>query len=63
MFAAATATTPPTAPTPPAHAPRKLIAVEQFTLANGMKVIFHVDRARKQIHFYAGGVDVQIKNS
>src|SRR5688500_7345371 len=36
---------PPAAPTAPAQAPRKLIPVEQFTLANGMKVIFHVDRS------------------
>src|SRR5688500_20310422 len=36
---------PPAAPTAPAQAPRKLIPVEQYTLANGMKVIFHVDRS------------------
>src|SRR5688500_15387029 len=36
-----------TAPIPAARAqaPRKLIPVEQFTLANGMKVILHVDRS------------------
>jgi zinc protease len=36
-----------TAPTAAAQAqgPRKLIPVEQFTLPNGMKVIFHVDRS------------------
>ncbi|MDQ3516511.1 MAG: insulinase family protein, partial [Gemmatimonadota bacterium] len=36
--------TAPTA-TAQARAPRELIPVEQFTLANGMKVIFHVDRS------------------
>ncbi len=41
----ACATTPPPPPTAPAQAPRKLIPVEQFTLPNGMKVIFHVDRS------------------
>src|SRR5688500_19141633 len=35
------------APTAAAQAPasRKLIPVEQYTLPNGMKVIFHVDRS------------------
>ncbi len=41
----ACSTTPPTAPTATAQTPRKLIPVEEFTLANGMKVIFHVDRS------------------
>lgn len=31
-----------TALTAAAEAPRKLIPVEEFTLANGMKVIFHM---------------------
>lgn len=36
---------PGAAQTPQAAAAQKLIPVEQYTLANGMKVIFHVDRS------------------